>query len=403
MEARVLPDEEPRGHTGGSLRTVLLGVLPLALIIAVVALFALLGAPGLRERAALPVEDLVVERTVLRPGQIELTIRNDGPDPVSVAQVIVNEAYVDFTSTAAEIRRLGAATITIAYPWIEGQAYRVEMLTSLGAVIGHEIGAAAATPVAGPGFYGLLAVIGTYVGVIPVMLGMLWLPWLRRLRQKWMPAIMALTVGLLLVLGVDAALEGIEIGGAGPQSFGGAALVVIGAVVAFVAVAALDATLRAAGPARDTVETGLRLALLVAIGIGLHNLGEGLAIGAAYSAGALALGALLVIGFAIHNTTEGLAIVAPVAAQRPSLARLVALGLIAGAPAIPGAWLGATAVSPAMVSLLLGVGVGAIAQVIAQLAPYMRDARGRYLHARSAAGLVAGIALLYVTSLLVSI
>jgi hypothetical protein len=77
--------------------------------------------------------------------------------------------------------------------------------------------------------------------------------------------------------------------------------------------------------------SGQRLALLIAVGIGLHNLGEGVAIGSSYAVGALALGAFLVVGFAIHNTTEGLAIVAPVADARPTLARLAVLGLIAGA------------------------------------------------------------------------
>ena len=70
------------------------------------------------------------------------------------------------------------------------------------------------------------------------------------------------------------------------------------------------------------IAAGAPLALLVAIGIGLHNLGEGLAIGTSFATGALALGAFLVVGFAIHNTTEGLAIVAPVAQRPPTFARL---------------------------------------------------------------------------------
>ena len=69
---------------------------------------------------------------------------------------------------------------------------------------------------------------------------------------------------------------------------------------------------------------------MIAIGIGLHNLGEGLAIGSAYAIGELALGAFLVVGFAIHNTTEGFAIVAPLTRERPSLGRLLLLGVIAG-------------------------------------------------------------------------
>jgi zinc transporter ZupT len=147
---------------------------------------------------------------------------------------------------------------------------------------------------------------------------------------------------------------------------------------------------------------------MVAIGIGLHNMGEGLAIGSAYAVGSLALGAFLVIGFAIHNTTEGLAIVAPLRGgeddpTKPGLSRLVALGLIAGAPAILGAWVGAAAFNPSLAALLFGVGVGAIVGVIVQLLPAMRDDSGRVLHPAAVGGMLAGIALLYLTSLLVSI
>ena len=78
---------------------------------------------------------------------------------------------------------------------------------------------------------------------------------------------------------------------------------------------------RTARRGRAAPALGYRAALLVAIGIGLHNLGEGLAIGSAYAVGSLALGAALVVGFALHNTTEGLAIVAPVARERDARAR----------------------------------------------------------------------------------
>ncbi len=403
MEARAANEsipgpEEPRA------RLWLLGLLPVVLLAAGVALFAALGAPGLGDRRGPPVEELAVERTVLRPGEIELTVRNDGPDAVRIAQVAVSDSYVDFRTAREEIGRLEAAKLTINYPWVEGEAYELFLLTSLGGTIEHEIPVAVETPSADLSFYGLMAVIGTYVGIIPVILGMFWLPWLRRLRGTGMQVAMALTIGLLLFLAIDATLEGLEVAGEGPQAFGGGALVVLGAILAYVALAAVDAHLRARRrAAADAGARGLHLALLVSIGIGLHNLGEGLAIGAAYSVGALALGALLVIGFALHNTTEGLAIVAPLTTQRPSLARLVGLGLIAGAPAIVGAWIGASAFNASMTAFLLGVGVGAIAQVVQQLAPFIRDRQGRYLHPASAAGLVAGLAILYTTGLLVSV
>lgn len=382
----------------------LLGLLPLVLIGAAIAIFVALGAPGLGERRGPPIEELAIERTILRPGEIELTLRNDGPDPVRVAQVAINDGYVDFRADRAEIGRLDSSKLTIAYPWVEDEAYELFLLTSTGATVEHEIPVAVETPRTGLGFYGLMAVIGTYVGIIPVILGMFWLPWLRRLRQKWMQVAMALTVGLLLFLLIDAILEGVEIADGGAQVFGGAALVFLGAVLSYAALAAVDAYMRSRQErAKAAGSGGLYLALLVSIGIGLHNLGEGLAIGAAYAGGALALGALLVVGFALHNTTEGLAIVAPVAARRPSLAALAGLGLVAGAPAILGAWIGASAFNTSLTAFLLGMGAGAIVQVIQQLAPFMRDREGRYLHPGSAAGLAAGLAIMYVTGLLVSV
>ena len=396
-----------------------LGLIPLALIAGAAALLALVGAPGLGDRTGPPVEELAIERTVLRPGEIQLTVRNDGPDAVDVAQVIVNDAFVPFTASDGQrIGRLGATTLGITYPWIEGEAYGISLLTSTGGTIEHEIPVAAETPESDSGFFGLMALLGFYVGVIPVALGMLWLPFVRRISQSWIRLLIAFTVGLLTVLGVDAGLEGLEIGAAAPSAFGGQALVLLGALGAYLALAGVDTYLSAraarsesAGPANrpraaapgSITKGGAYLALLVAIGIGLHNLGEGLAIGSAYAVGALALGTFLVIGFALHNTTEGLAIVAPLAGGTPSLGRLAGLGLIAGAPAIPGAWIGFAAFNPSVAALLFGVGVGAIARVVWQLVPAMRDDQGRALHPGAVAGLVAGMLALYVTGLLVPV
>jgi zinc transporter, ZIP family len=123
---------------------------------------------------------------------------------------------------------------------------------------------------------------------------------------------------------------------------------------------------------------------MIAIGIGLHNLGEGLAIGSAYAVGALAVGAALVVGFALHNLTEGLAIVAPLTNQRPPIRSLIGLGAVA------------------LSAVLLGVGVGAITQVITQISPALRDHTGRLLDPTVIGGLATGVAVMYLTSLLVT-
>ena len=391
-----------RASAGSDVRGIpawLLGVVPVALIAAAVSAFALLGAPGLGERRGPPAEELAVERTRLEPGAIELTVRNDGPDAVQIAQVTVNDAFVAFTGAEAPVGRLAAATLRIAQPWVEGEAYEVGLVTSSGGTIAHEIPVAVATPVADAPFFGLLTLLGVYVGVIPIAIGMLWLPWVRRMPLGLLRIVMAVTVGLLAFLAVDATLEGLELAGAGPQAFGGAALVVLGAAVAYLTLSGVGAWL---DDRRGRASAGSRLALLVAVGIGLHNLGEGLVIGTAYATGALALGAFLVVGFALHNATEGLAIVAPMAHAAPSRRRLAGLGLLAGAPAALGAWIGAAAPNTSVSAFLFGVGAGAIVQVIAQLVPSMRDPGGRALHPAAVGGVLGGVALMFATGLLVS-
>jgi ZIP family zinc transporter len=380
-------------------------VLPLVLIVVAIGSFLALGEPGLGDRRGPPVEELAIERTVLRPGLIELTVRNDGPDDVTIAQAQVNDAFVQFSGADVPISHLGSTTVRLRQPWIEGEAYEVTLLTSTGATFTDSVDAAVETPATSLSFFGLMALLGVYVGVIPVALGMLWLPWIRRIPASWLRLIMALTVGLLGFLAIDATLEGLDLAGQGSQAFGGPALVFLGAASSYLVLSGTSEWLarrqRRAAAAQVPGET---LALLVAVGIGLHNLGEGVAIGAAYTAGALALGAFLVVGFAIHNTTEGMAIVAPLArGGRPSLARLTVLGLLAGGPAVLGAWLGAAAFNSSLAGFLFGFGAGAIVQVIVQLSPSLRDESGVLLSPTAVAGLLAGMAVMFATGLLVSI
>jgi ZIP family zinc transporter len=396
MEGRAATVQELRSSR---LPSWLLGLLPLMLIMLAVGAFALLDGPGLGERRGPPAEELAVERTKLTPGVIELTVRNDGPDSVTVAQAVVNDAFVQFSGADGPIARLETATVRIEQPWIEGEAYEVALITSTGGTFAHEIPVAVETPANDLSFFGLMALLGIYVGVIPVAIGMLWLPWVRRIPPGWLRVVLALTVGLLAFLAIDATLEGFELAGEGSQAFGGAGLVLLGGVVSFLLLSGVSEWVAR----RQAGATGGTLALLVAIGIGLHNLGEGVAIGSAYSVGALALGAFLVVGFALHNTTEGLAIVAPVAHLRPSLGRLVMLGLVAGAPVVPGAWIGAAAFNASLAAFLFGFGAGAIVQVIVQLGPSLRDDAGRTLHPAAVAGLLGGMALMFTTGLLVTV
>ncbi|MGD9529979.1 MAG: ZIP family metal transporter, partial [Pseudonocardia sp.] len=322
----------------------LLGTALAALIAAALAALAVFGGATLPERTGPPIEELTVERAVLSPGTIALTVRGAGADPVQVAQVTVNDVFVDFTGGEQPVDRLTTATLVLDVPWQDGQPYLIGIITSTGLVIEHEIPAAVATPEAGSGVVTTMVLLGTYVGILPVLLGMLVLPVLRRAGTTAVRVLLALTVGLLAFLAVDASLDGLELLAGVGEPFGGAAVVLLGAALAYLALAGVDGLLNrrrhmaGASPGRPG---GLRLAVLIAVGIGLHNLGEGLAIGSAFAVGELALGTALVVGFALHNTTEGLAIVAPLTERRPGLPALLGLGLLAGAPAVLGALLGA--------------------------------------------------------------
>ena len=181
MESHAATERDMRDERVDRYPSWLLGLVPLLLIIAAIGAFAALDGPGLGDRRGPPAEELAVEKTVLEPGTIELTVRNDGPDAVAIAQAQVNDAFVQFTGAEEPIGRLDTATVRIQQPWVEGEAYEVALLTSSGGTIAHEIPVAVETPAADLSFFGLMALLGIYVGVIPVALGMLWLPWVRRI------------------------------------------------------------------------------------------------------------------------------------------------------------------------------------------------------------------------------
>jgi ZIP family zinc transporter len=119
----------------------------------------------------------------------------------------------------------------------------------------------------------------------------------------------------------------------------------------------------------DRLTPGRQLALLIATGIGLHNFGEGLAIGQAGAAGEISLALVLIIGFALHNATEGFGIIGPLAADadRPSWRFLALLGLIGGGPTFIGTVVGQAWVSDALAVTFFAIAAGSILYVVQQL------------------------------------
>ena len=346
-----------------------------------------------------PVEELVVDTVRLTPGEISLTVRADGSQPITIAQVQVDGAWRVFTAEpSATVGRLATARIDIPYPWIAGETHHVVLLTNTGVAFEHTIDVA--IPVADwqAATAWQLVLIGILLGIVPVAIGLATYPALRSLGPAGLRFLLALTVGLLLYLLLDTMTEGLE---KGAETLGR----LRGTSVVWVAAALTTLILLAIGRRGGKAPEGIALAFFIALGIGLHNFGEGLVVGAALATGAAALATFLVVGFVIHNVTEGIGIAAPLvtATRRPSLPAFVGLAALAGLPAIAGIFLGTAAVSPYWTAVAFGIGAGAILQVIVEVTALIarRDGAEALVAPASAAGLVAGLAIMYATALFV--
>ena len=383
-----------------TIRTLILLLIPIILLAGVIALFLSTGG-GLNLDSAAPVEGLDVERYILQQGRIELQVRNTGPEEITIAQVIINEAVAPFEVLPdATIPRLGRASITVNYPWSYAEAYGITIFTSNSIPFNVDIPVAFETPQPDNTTVWGFTLIGLYVGVIPVFLGIFWFPALRQMGRRTMTFLMAATAGLLVFLGLDTVAEALEFAGKIPSAFQGIGLIGIGGVATFLLLEAISK--RQSEITGNEADKRLAIAFVIAVGIGIHNLGEGLAIGAAYNVGEIALGTFLVVGFIIQNITEGLGIIAPVLRDKPGIGRLAIMGLIGGAPAILGAWIGGYTPSPFLTVLFLAIGAGAIFQVIYEIAKLIqKDTQREAMPMVVFSGVLTGMRMLWVTGLLI--
>ncbi len=383
---------------------VLLGLLPL-LGLGVLLAFIVLNGAGVARDDLPPVEDLTVERVALpTENEFVMSVTNGGPDPVTVAQVNVNDALTGFeVESGNTIPSLGSTEINIPYTWVEGEAYGITLITNTGTTFDAEVPLAALTPGFSGETFWRYALIGFYVGVVPVSLGLLWFPFLRRLAASGINFVLALTVGLLVFLVVDTLLEAGEVAVELPGAFSGIPLVILVSLLTLLGLLGAERLFRRGREEASRLGTSYRIAL----GIGLHNLGEGLAIGAAFALGETALGTFLVLGFTLHNITEGVGIAAPILKERPKLFHFAWLALLGGGPAILGTWIGGFAYSNLLSTVFLAVGAGAILQVIYEVTRLLLKDSARSkapaLSGTNLGGLTAGIAIMYATALLVSV
>lgn len=381
-------------------KLVLAAIAPLALL-ALAALWMINSDPlRMFSSSAPPVEELTFERMILDSDGIHLQIRAAGSEPMNIAQIQVDDAYWKFSQTPpGPIPRLSTAWLDIYFPWVEGDAHLINLVTSSGTTFEHEIGVAIATPTSRTGSLRAQTILGGFVGILPIVIGLMFFPLLRQLGRGGMRFIMALTLGMLAYLFIETLGEALEFAHQAAAAFQGTAMVLL---IAIITCGGLIAVGR-----KNGTPTGMALATFIALGIGLHNLGEGLAISAALAAGSAGLGAFLIMGFTIHNVTEGIAIAAPLLKSgRPPIIHLIGLAVLAGAPAILGIWLGSYAIAPHWAALALAIGTGAIAQVLFEVGSYtlrLERGTGFALDRYTLAGFIGGAGFMYFTAMAIKI
>jgi len=377
------------------------GLLPFIFLIAMIAYIFGPGSDLLD--LGVPLPELTIEKIDFKESEIQVIVRNTGPIPVEVVMADINDRIQPAAIEPDKLlERYETALVRIPFEWNEAEPYNIGLTTEEGVRFEKNIESAAPALEPDLEYAIFFVIIGTYVGVIPVMIGLLWMPFIKRISEKKFYFFMALTCGLLLFLGIDAIEESFEIASKNlGNSFNSPLLIVTIILLSFLGL--YYAAEKLTGKADSLkISKPLAIGLMISIGIGLHNFGEGLAIGAAIGLGSIAFSTFLIIGFALHNTTEGLAIAAPLSREKTMVGKLIAFGLIAGVPAIFGSWVGGFAFSPFSAIVFLSIGAGAIFQVIIVILKWIgSDSHNNLTSGAVISGFATGMLIMYFTSIII--
>ena len=383
------------------IKVIVSGLIPFLFVILLIAYIFGPGAELLDFGIILP--EITIEKIDFVDSEIQATVRNTGHIPVEIVMADINDRI---QPAAVEpdrfLERFETTLVRIPFEWNEAEPYTIGITVEDGTRFEKEIEAAAPALEPSLDLAIFFAIIGTYVGIIPVMIGLLWLPFIKRISKQKYHFFLALTVGLLLFLAIDSIEEAIEVSNENlADSFNGTLLITTVTVLSFLGLYySGNKLIEKAGSSKFTKPVAI--ALMISIGIGLHNFGEGLAIGAALGMGSIAFSTFLIVGFALHNTTEGIAIAVPMSRGKLMIGKLAAMGIIAGSPAIFGAWIGGFVYSPFTSVIFLAVGAGAIFQVILVIMKWIKDESDNNLsNIAVVSGFAVGMSVMYLTSILV--
>ena len=375
-------------------------IAPIVLLAIMIAF--LLGPASSFLQFGMVLPEVSIEKVEFTGNEIRATVRNTGPVDVNVVIADVNDRIQPAAiEPDSSLGRFETAVVRIPFDWNEGQPYEIGVTIDDGTRFAKQVDVAFASLEPDVDLFVFLGLIGLLIGVVPIMIGLLWYPFIKKLGKNSFNFFLAFTMGLLIFLGIDAVLEASEISKSHLSSvFNGELLISTVVILSFLSLYGLGKKLTKKTEF-STLSKGLAISLMIAIGIGFHNLGEGLAVGAAIALGEVALSTFLIIGFATHNTTEGLAIAAPLTDTKAKIAKMIGLGLIAGIPAIFGTWIGGFSFSPFFTLVFLAIGAGAIFQVVLSIFQYMKEKSDLLSNTSLFAGMSAGLLVMYLTSVLI--